>query len=246
MTARKPETDRSEAAGKLRMRNGRTNAAPFADRLAGRREQIFVAAAHLFLEKGFAATSMSEIAAAVGITKAGLYHFIENKEELLYTLMTFAMDLLVEDVVQPARMISDPLDRLALIVRNHLYNVSRSVEIVTITMNEPAGLTPERRAEIRRRKRDYYDFVRDTLRALQADGRLQPGVDPTVGTFAVLGMVLWFNRWHRPDGPRSLDEVAPEMVQIALASVISPEILARRNAGMTSSPGQNPVLRPKE
>jgi AcrR family transcriptional regulator len=45
-----------------------------------RREQIFVHAAQMFCTRGFAATSMADIAEAVGITKAGLYHFVRNKE----------------------------------------------------------------------------------------------------------------------------------------------------------------------
>lgn len=60
--------------------------------IVGRREQIYVHAAQLFSTRGFAATSMANIAGAIGITKAGLYHFVASKEELLFRLMSVYAD----------------------------------------------------------------------------------------------------------------------------------------------------------
>ena len=137
-------------------------------RVAGERErQIFAQAARLFVEKGFAATSMSDIAEAVKITKAGLYHFVKGKEDLLFTIMMFGMDALFEDVVIPGRATVDPEARLRLMIRNHLTNIgwgaSRSGKPVTIVADEPSGLSPKNRRIITARKREYFNLIRDTL-----------------------------------------------------------------------------------
>jgi AcrR family transcriptional regulator len=197
-----------------------------------RASQIYGAAARLFVEKGFAATSMSEIAAAVGITKAGLYHFVESKDELAINLITWAYDIYDREVHIPAQGISDPLDRLRFIVRSHLYNVGQNRggvagNPVTVLLDDPAALTPTHRRAITRRKGIYYGFLRDTLAALKERGELID-VDPTVATFSLLGAILWLARWHRAGGRLSLDEIVAEMTEIALRGVVRPEVIEAR------------------
>lgn len=194
----------------------------------GRREQIFLEASRLFVEKGFAATSMNDIASAVGITKAGIYHFVENKEDLLFTLMTFGMDELDRDVTDLAVQVADPLERLKLIVRNHLLNIGKVItetgNPLTIIIDEPVGLTDEHRTNMEGRKRAYFLLVRDTMAALKADGRLHD-LDPSLAAFSVLGMIVWLARWRRQDGPLSMEDVADQMTGIALRGVVRAEAL---------------------
>ena len=66
---------------------------------AARRAQILETAARIFCEKGFDKASMEDIASATGLTKAGLYHHIGSKEELLYAIMAYGMDLFEEMVL---------------------------------------------------------------------------------------------------------------------------------------------------
>ena len=194
-----------------------------------RREQIFVHAAQMFCTRGFSATSMTDIAEAVGITKAGLYHFVSNKEELLYTLMTVSMDALERDVIAPAREIADPVPRLATIVRRHLESVVRLVTPVgnplAIILEEPSGLSPENAAKIQDRKGRYYVFVRSTLEEIKAKGGLADA-DPRVATFAIFGIILWLARWHRPDGPLTADAIVDQLTGTALRAVLKPEAIA--------------------
>lgn len=202
-------------------------------------------AARLFTEKGFAATPMSEIARAVGITKAGLYHFVRSKDELALNLITWAYDVYDRDVFIPAQGISDPLERLRFIVRGHLYNVGQhrgaSGNPVTMLLDDPAALTPTHRREITKRKNAYYRFLRDTLVSLKLRGELAD-VDPTVAAFSLLGMILWLARWHRADGRLSLDEIVAEMTQIALRGVLRPEALEAKGMSTARRPPAPPSL----
>jgi AcrR family transcriptional regulator len=204
---------------------------------SGRLGQIYFHAARLFVENGFAATSMSEIADAVGVSKAGIYHFVVDKNELLFTLMTWGMDVLDHDVTEPARLISDPLERLVFIVRKHLINIGSGTNgefgnPLALLLDEPAGLTPEGRAQVMERKRDYYRLVRDTLGELEADGRLID-VKPSVAAFSLLGMIVWLARWYRPGGKMALETVAEQMVEMAVRAVIRPSHVGTALPGTT-------------
>lgn len=215
------------ATARLRERTGGPDAvlAETAASPPTRLEQIYLEAARLFVEKGFAGASMSDIASAVNITKAGLYHFVSGKEELLYTIMSFGLDQLEEEVVRPALAIEDPRERLVLIVRNHARNVLRGVtergNPITIVVNEAAGLTGDNRTRVDARKRAYFELIRDTLGELKKQKRLAE-VDTTVAAFSIIGTIVWLARWHRPDGKLSPDEVADQVVKLSLGGVLGP------------------------
>jgi len=194
--------------------------------ISDRRRSIYIEAAKLFVAKGFDGASMSDLAEAVQMTKAGLYHFVRSKEELLFTIMIYSMDRLRVDVVEPARAVEEPLERLRTIIRNHTQNVGRvtldSGSPMSIIVDDLTGLTPENRAIINARKREYFDLLRGTLDELKAGGRLAPGADTTAVTFTIMGMIMWIARWRRPSGTRTLDDVADQILLMVAGGVLTP------------------------
>src|SRR5436305_14304299 len=87
--------------------------------------EIYRTAAQIILRKGYDATSVNDIANALGMTKAGLYHYINGKKELLFDIMNFGLDELDEEVVAPARAIADASERLRFIINGHARLVTR-------------------------------------------------------------------------------------------------------------------------
>jgi AcrR family transcriptional regulator len=197
--------------------------------------QIYVVAAHLFCDKGFDATSMSDIADAVGITKAGIYHFIPGgKKDLLFAVMNYGMDRLEEIVMTPARAITDAEKRLRSIIINHATLITGGSgpdghSPVTIVVDEVTGLAPAQLRKINQRKRAYLDLVRSTLQQLKDEGKLKD-VDVTVAAFSLFGMLLWLSRWFHPDGRLTSEQVAEEISKIALGGLLRPQArLGRRD-----------------
>jgi len=189
----------------------------FEDERAG---NIYRTAARIIYEKGYDATSMNEIAEAVELTKPGLYYYVKGKKELLFAIMGFAMDLIDSDVVGPASAIEDSAERLRIIVRQHARLLTREAGAVAILIDETGGLSEEQRVAITRRKRAYFDFLRGTLEALAAEGRLRP-VDPTTAAFSLLGMLMWLARWYDISGRLKPEEVVRDVTEIAVSSVLS-------------------------
>src|SRR4029078_12302395 len=90
-------------------------AAPSNERLA----EIYRTAGQIILRKGYDATSINDIANALGMTKAGLYYYINGKKELLFDIINFGLDELDEEVATPAGAIADPSARLRFIIGSH-------------------------------------------------------------------------------------------------------------------------------
>ncbi len=180
---------------------------------------IYTKAAEIFHAQGFDATSMSNIAAAVDLTKAGLYYYIESKEDLLYAIMNYAMEGLETMVIAPSSELADPVDRLKSIIVCHGRLLTEGNKAITILTDEIEGLKPKHRRQILDRKRVYMDFVRNTLEAIRTAGKLRE-INSTVATFSLFGMLLWLPRWFRPEGELTNEQIIQEMTNIAIGGLL--------------------------
>lgn len=187
-------------------------------------------------QRGFAKTSMAEIADAVELTKPGLYYYVKGKQELLYAIMAHAMDLLDEAVLVRAEPIADAEVRLRTIVGQHARLLMRDEHgALGILIDEVEGLRGAEKETIIARKRRYFELVRDTIRVLR-DERGLTGIEPTAAAFSVLGMIMWLSRWYDPNGPVAREDIAEDLTEIALAGVLAERSDGRRAVPMPSPP----------
>jgi AcrR family transcriptional regulator len=192
-----------------------------------RASHVYRIAAEIMCQKGYEGTSMNDIAEAAGLTKAGIYHYIRGKEELLFEIMTYAMDNLDQRVIAPAQEIADAELRLRKIVEGHCRSLLEGVGAITIILEEMSALTAAHRRIIKARKREYFDFIRQTLQQLESEGKLRD-VNLTTAAFSLLGMILWISRWYRRDGKLSADQVLKDYVDIAMSGLLKMDRVASR------------------
>lgn len=192
-----------------------------------RRAEIYSAAAKIICDKGFDAMTMNDIAQAVGMTKAGIYHYIEGKQNMLFAIMNYGMDMLDQGVIATASLVTDAEKRLIAIIHNHAQLITKGSNAVTVLVDEVAGLSVVQRKKIICRKRIYFDFIRDTLEQLKREGKLKD-VDTTVAAFSILGMLLWISRWYRRDGKLSSEQIADEVLKVALGGMLRSPMRALR------------------
>jgi TetR/AcrR family transcriptional regulator, cholesterol catabolism regulator len=187
-----------------------------------RHRTILETAARLICERGYEGTSMQEIAAACRLTKAGLYHHIQNKEQLLFAIMSYGMDLFESQVLAKVRDIADPVERLRSCMRRNIELVTRGAsKEVIIILHEHATLTGEAREYIDQRKKQYVRFIESTFSEAVKLGRMRP-LEPTIVAFSFLGMVLWVYKWFKPDGRLTEDQIIDGMLDLFFAGLSAP------------------------
>jgi AcrR family transcriptional regulator len=184
-----------------------------------RASHIYRVAAEIMCQKGYEATSMNDIAEAAGLTKAGIYHYIRGKEELLFEIMNYAMDVVDQGIVAHASQVEDAEERLREIIERHARSVLEGVGALTIVLEEVTALTPAHRRAINARKRAYFEFIRGTLEQLEHEGKLRE-VSPTIAAFSLLGMILWISRWYRRDGSITTADALKDYVEIGMHAVV--------------------------
>jgi AcrR family transcriptional regulator len=184
-----------------------------------RASHIYRVAAEIMCQKGYEATSMNDIAEAAGLTKAGIYHYIRGKEDLLFEIMNYAMDSVDQGIIAHASPVEDAEARLREIIERHCRSVLEGVGALTIVLEEVTALTPAHRRAITARKRAYFEFIRGTLEQLAREGKLRE-VNPTVAAFSLLGMILWISRWYRRDGSITTADALRDYVEIGMHAVM--------------------------
>jgi AcrR family transcriptional regulator len=200
--------------------------------------EIYRTAAQIILRKGYDATSVNDIANALGMTKAGLYHYINGKKELLFDIMNFGLWELDEEVATPAKAIRDPAARLRFIVDAHARLVTRGQGAITILVDEVTALTPAQQRKITQSKRKYFDFLRGTLDELKEAGKLQD-VDTTAAAFSLLGMINWLSRWFQQGGALTEEQAAEQVVRIAFHGLL-------RKQGVRSQGSELRMAQPRQ
>jgi AcrR family transcriptional regulator len=196
-------------------------------RLNSRRAEICRKAAQIFHDRGFDATSVSDIAHALGMTKAGLYHYFTSKEALLFEIMMFGLERVQDEVLVPVRAIRDPETRLRQLIERHGRIATRARGAVAFLVDETRALPPPQRKKVEDRQRIYVELVRDTIGEIKKAGRLRD-IDPTVAAFSVIGMILWLPRWFRQGGRLSPEKAAGQIADLALGGLLQPPPRRRR------------------
>lgn len=175
---------------------------------------ILETAARVICLKGYEGTSMQEIAQACDLTKAGLYHHIQSKENLLLAIMDYGMDLFEEQVLSQVSSIPDPVLRLKACMARNIKLVTRGwSKEITIILHEHATLHGPAAAQINVRKKRYVRFLEGSFQEAVDKGLIRP-VNPQVAAFSFLGMVLWIYKWFKQDGKLTDEEVAEGMVDL--------------------------------
>jgi len=171
-------------------------------------ELILKEAASLIGRKGYKSTSFQEIADRVGIHKSTLFHYFDNKEQLLRLILERSIEAALgklEEVVTDEGCA--PAEKLARAIRNHLSLLVDYMDNVNAYLNEFRNLSEENQAIYLKKRKSYERGFRTIVLQMQKEGYFA-GLDPKIVTFGILGMLNWTAKWFKRDGNLSVEEVA--------------------------------------
>lgn len=205
-----------------------------ATRRANREREILDVAARLFAARGYSATSVDDIAAAVGLNKAMLYYYFSSKAGLLYHVYLTTADDLAErlDIGDD----DTPADEaLAAIMRAIVDAISHAPDYVTVFFQElqwlPKWLPPDELKVIRVKQAEFLAILQRVIERGIADGTFRP-VDVPVAVSALVGMAGWTYRAHGQKAVYSPKELSDTLVAMAIGALAP---------GVAAAPAAPPV-----
>lgn len=171
-------------------------------------ERVLTAAARLFREQGFAATTVREIAAAAGMLPGSLHYRYASKDDLLVALMERGVQRAIAAVTAATADVRDPLERLRLGLRAHLELLCGGDDALYVLLYDWRSLPPAAKEGITRERQKYEAFWDGMLYEAHGTGRARPIVDLELVRQFGFGAVNWVATWYRPGGDRTPAQIA--------------------------------------
>ena len=171
------------------------------------------------VQKGYGATSISDIAKEVGMTKAGLYHHITGKQDMLFRILIHAMDGVERDVIEPAKKVEDPEERLREIIRLHLRRLFEKGLEFALLFPERRHLEPAQQEAVVQRGRIYLSLICESMRELADQGKLRD-LDINIAAVHILQTITGIARWYTKDTGISEDHLVVQTVNFGLSAIL--------------------------
>jgi TetR/AcrR family transcriptional regulator, cholesterol catabolism regulator len=200
-------------------RSARKGAAPM---VSDRRDEILALAAKIFADKGYASTTVREIADAAGILSGSLYHHFDSKETMLDEIMHGFLDDTVAKYRATVAEGGDPLDVLRALVREAFGSLAANPAALAVMINEFNFLVQFPRFAYLRAGADeterlWAGVIEDGMRS----GVFRTDIDPRM-TYRFMRDTIWISvRWYRPNGKYSAEEIADSYLELVLNGLVT-------------------------
>jgi AcrR family transcriptional regulator len=180
---------------------------------------VIACAAELFARDGFENVRLDQIAEAVGISKAGIYHYFRAKQEILVAIVVSALDGLTEAVLTATAQATGPRARLVAFMTAHAdYFEANYWAFMTMLVGFGGIRSPVRRGPVVGKRDRYEGLLREIVADGIASGDFRP-VDVATVSRAVLSLLNWMARWFDPDGSERAADVALCYVELLLDGI---------------------------
>ena len=178
-----------------------------------RHDHLLAQAARVFAEKGYHSTTMRDLAAASGMSLAGMYYYVRGKEELLHRIQERCFTRVLERAEQALGECrsADPAERLQAFIRHHVTFFAAHMAEMKVLSHEASSLTGERQRRVNAIKRRYVDLLEGLLKDAAPE---EAPVDRSAAAFALFGMMNWIYNWYDPAG-----EIDPQRLADLIARI---------------------------
>jgi AcrR family transcriptional regulator len=193
----------------------------------GRRQELNDAAVEIFHERGYAGTSVEDIADRLGILKGSLYYYISSKENLLFEIVSEVhadVQRIIEETLGHEEY--PPLERLANYIRAQVEYNAKNVTRIAVYYQDIRQLSPDRLKEIRKRRRSQDRIIIALIEQAQADGDIDADIDAALIAHCVFGTIIWNYTWYNLRSSITPAALADFCVEYALRGITGAHVPA--------------------
>ena len=184
---------------------------------ASQREAILAQAAVLFARQGYSGTSMNQVAAACGISKPALYHYVRDKQQLVATIAQEHVARLEAVVRDVDRLALEPQPRLRELIVRFVAEYAGAQDAHRVLTEDVRFLGAEERERVLAAERRVVDAFAAAVAAVR------PGADAVAMdkplAMLLFGMINWMFTWIKPDGRFNYDDMAPVVCDLFFGGV---------------------------
>jgi TetR/AcrR family transcriptional regulator, cholesterol catabolism regulator len=184
-----------------------------------RLQEVIDVAARVFSEKSYAGSSVEDIARALHMTKGSVYHYVDSKEDLLYTIIEEMHDLTRKDLDRVRAMDAGPVERLRALFEGQIRLNALYLAKSTVIYRELPHLSAEHRRLIIKTRDEIELFARSLMSEAVRQGIVCPSIDIRRTSIYMFSAANSIYQWYKPAGAHSPDEVARGVTDFILRSI---------------------------
>jgi AcrR family transcriptional regulator len=197
-----------------------------ATRFDRRLGQILDHATEVFCEKGYEGASMRDLSRASGMSLAGLYHYFQSKERLLFLVQKNTFTTILETLKSRLENVTDPERRIRIFILNHLEYFVSNQQGLKVLSHEDESLKNGLSSEIAAIKREYYRICLGLMEDLRRKRRLD--FNSRTAVMSLFGMINWIYTWYNPRVDGNASALAERMGDIVLNGIVQGTKARRR------------------
>lgn len=186
------------------------------------RERILQCAAQVLAEKGYAGSTLADIADRAKTKAGSLYYYFDSREEMIREIMTRGIVETQEHVSQAVDELGPDAtsrDRLAVAISAQVRYLLTESNIARASIRTLGQAPPEVQGPAIELHRVYSAYLAELIERAQADGFISPAADVRLMRLLVAGAANWSTAWYNPEGRASVDDVADTLVQMTLGEL---------------------------
>ena len=179
------------------------------------RDDILDVAAQVIRQKGFHGASMADIAEAVNLKKASLYHHVNSKQEILLALLDRALEMLFEQIDIIAKQPLPADKKLHRMIQTYLRLLAENSDLSAVLLFEHRSLEADQHTRHIPNRDRFESLWRDVIADGVGEG-LFTCPDVALAVRALMGILNWTLTWYHPDGSLSIEQIADQYTQLLL------------------------------
>jgi len=183
------------------------------------KEEIYEGALKLIMERGYDNTPLSLIAKELGLSKGGLFHHFNSKEQLLYEIIIYVIRKDFLPIIEDAKKIQDPEKRLTYFFKGYMELLTEGA-VAIVAIHEARRLNPAHYNEMRKIWRRVLDFVYGAIAEMQAAGKAKK-LNKAFSAFALIGMCSWLFYWFDYSRKESAEELFNSFSEIFFRGLLT-------------------------
>lgn len=183
--------------------------------IVSRKVQIEGIATELFRKKGYAATSMRDLAQAVGMEAASIYSHIKNKEALLSSICFRLADAFMDAKKEMELQTMPAPQLLQKAIEAHVRVITNNLDASAVFLHEWRHLSPEPLAEFIALRKAYENYLIRIIQQGKEEGKFQ-FEDEKIAVLSLLSGLNWIYDWYKPEGKLSPEQVAQNLSNLLL------------------------------
>jgi AcrR family transcriptional regulator len=205
-----------------------------------RLEKILAAACGTIARLGYERASMREVAKATGVSLAGLYHYFDCKEKMLFLIQFRTFGGLHQSLLEKLHGVTDPEEQLRVMIRGHVAFFAANMDALKVCSHELDTLSGASSEETRNIRREYYSLTRSIIDRLLDARAPSVALNRHVLTMSLFGALNWLYRWYDPASGPSVTAVANQMASQFLHGVYHLAGSAGATEGSAAGPPEHP------